>query len=275
MKKILVPIDFSSGSINALTYALNFAETIISDIELLYVKKSKDFFVPEFFRDTDIYYGSKAIDYLKGIAEKYGKDFSNNLSYNVIEGKVYKAICEHAEKNNFDLIIMGAHGISGFEKLYIGSNAYRVVSHSKCPVLTIRSTYINTKIDKIILPIDITQETRQKVPFTVKIAKYFNAEIHLINVSESNTESVNNILSKYSSQVEEYIVSRNVKVIKDALIGSNITEITIEYALNNNANLISIMSEQAESTKNLWMGKYAQQMINSSPIPVLTFKTLK
>jgi len=50
----------------------------------------------------------------------------------------------------------------------------------------------------------------------------------------------------------------------------NITEATIEYAKKIDANLISIMTEQETKTSNLWLGPYASQMVNHSPIPVLS-----
>ena len=50
----------------------------------------------------------------------------------------------------------------------------------------------------------------------------------------------------------------------------HITEATIEYANKVNANLISIMTEQETKTSNLWLGPYASQMVNHSPVPVLS-----
>ena len=54
-----------------------------------------------------------------------------------------------------------------------------------------------------------------------------------------------------------------------------ITDATIEYALKVDANLISIMTEQEKTTKNLWLGAYAQQMVNHSPIPVMSIHSIE
>ena len=52
----------------------------------------------------------------------------------------------------------------------------------------------------------------------------------------------------------------------------NITEKTIEYAEHIDANLIAIMTEQEWKARNLLMGPYASQMVNHSPIPVLSIQ---
>jgi nucleotide-binding universal stress UspA family protein len=56
------------------------------------------------------------------------------------------------------------------------------------------------------------------------------------------------------------------------LKGSNITDMTIDYAKSINAELISIMTEQGQHPISLLMGPYAQHMVNNSPIPVLTIR---
>ena len=54
-----------------------------------------------------------------------------------------------------------------------------------------------------------------------------------------------------------------------SMVAENLTDATIDYALKHDANLISIMTEQETSARNLLLGTYAQQMVNHSPIPVL------
>ena len=56
------------------------------------------------------------------------------------------------------------------------------------------------------------------------------------------------------------------------MIGGNITELAIDYAKKVNADLIAIMTEQTQSAKNIILGPYAQQMVNHSPIPVISFR---
>jgi nucleotide-binding universal stress UspA family protein len=59
--------------------------------------------------------------------------------------------------------------------------------------------------------------------------------------------------------------------VRDSLKGRNLTEIIIEYALLCDADMISIMNDLTDGAKQLWFGSYAQQMVNHSPIPVISF----
>ncbi len=269
MKTILVPIDFSADSINALEHAVKFANVVKASIRMIHVQKSKNFKVPKYFIDFERMYSNNLDDYFKILIEKYKSKIDFGFDYITRSGKVYSEIVDQAVKDNAYLIMIGTHGISGFEEFWIGSNSYRVVSNAKCPVITIRNGYLRKNIKKIVLPIDMTRESRQKTNFTVDIAKYFNSEIHIVSVKETNTPAVVEKIERYVVQTTEYIKKKGIKCVNDSLLGSNITESTIEYAISVDAELISIMTEQVSSTKNLWLGKYAQQMVNHSPIPVL------
>lgn len=270
MKTIIVPIDFSGDSINALEHAIKIANTVDANLRMVHVQKSNQFKVPKYFVDFNKMYSNDVHDYFKVLIDKYSKKIKTKFDYVLRQGKVYKEVVDQTKEDNAYMIVCGTHGISGFEEFWIGSNAYRIVSNAECPVLTIRNGYLKKSISKIVLPIDMTSESRQKTNFTVELAKFFDAEIHVVSVKETNTPAVINRIEKYVVQTTDYIKEKGIKCVNDSLFGSNITESTIEYAISVDAELISIMTEQVASTKNLWLGKYAQQMVNHSPIPVLS-----
>jgi nucleotide-binding universal stress UspA family protein len=168
------------------------------------------------------------------------------------------------------IVICSTHGASGFEEFFIGSNAFRIISATEAPVITIRHGSVPHEIKKIVMPIDITSDTRQKVPITTEIAKVFGAEIHVVAVSSNQSDDIVTKLNAYTKQVCDYIKDYDVPFKTAKLNGDNITDITIEYALDINADLISIMTEQSLSITNFVLGTYAQQMLSKSPIPVLS-----
>ena len=65
-------------------------------------------------------------------------------------------------------------------------------------------------ISEILFPIDSTMETRQKVPFATELAKYFDAEIHLLGVYSTNVKDIKNLVEGYTKQAMEYVESNNV-----------------------------------------------------------------
>ena len=271
IERILVPIDFSSDSINAMEFAIEIAKKTKARLRLIYVKSKKNFDVPFFFQDIEVEKVSIE-SFFEIIERKYFSDIDFNYDYKIREGKVFREVVNQAKYDDTELIIMGTHGLSGFEMYWIGSNAFKIVTNATCPVITIRNGFLSRKIKNIVMPIDVTKASRKKLAFTTKLAQICYSTIHLVSVRETNRPAIIKKLQNYIEQSQEYIKNKNVDVIVDNLYGKNITDITIEYAKQINADLISIMTEQPENAYNIFLGKYAQQMVNNSPIPVLSIR---
>jgi nucleotide-binding universal stress UspA family protein len=214
---------------------------------------------------------NKFVDLLKKYDSRSKLNFK--LGYTIKQGIIFKEIAALGEASEDSLVVLSTHGESGFEDLFIGGNAYKITSHSKRPVITVRRCSVCTNIDKIVLPLDITLQTREKVPYTVELAKLFNSEIHLLTVRLTNIKSIEKKLHQYAEQVGAYIHNQNIPYTVEHLQGKNLTDITIDYAQHVSADLISIMTEQEKSISNLLLGNYAHQMINKALIPVLSFPT--
>jgi nucleotide-binding universal stress UspA family protein len=272
MQNILVPVDFSKDSMNALEHAIYFANKMNSSIRVIHVRKDKNYDEPFVLKEKDKSYKKTTEDFCEEIIQEYKPKYtaSGEFDFVIREGKIYKGITDQAEKDKSLMIVMGTHGISGFEEFWLGSNAYRVVSKAFCPVYTVRYGYKKLNIEKIILPIDAVRETRIKIPFTAELASKVNAEVHVIAVRETNRKDIILRLEKYVDQAEEYLKNRKIRVVKDSLKGSDISDMTIAYAVHNHASLVSIVSNQRGTPINLGMSSSAQEMVNHSPIPVLS-----
>lgn len=268
MYHIIVPIDFSEEAEKGLELAMLFAQKINSEIRMVYVRKKSNDYNPGTREEEERF----AVKQLKQLQDKYQPLLPPEveLKYVIRTGRIYREIVAQANAYNNSFIVASTHGASGFEKFFIGSNAFKIISATNKPVITIRGNKIPKKIKKIILPIDITADTRQKVPFTVELAKWFNAEIHVVTVTSLQTDDIVKKLNAYSTQVCEHIESKGLIVKKDSIIGSNLTDIVIDYAKKVNADLISIMTEQSKDLSNFVMGSYAQQMLNKANIPVMS-----
>lgn len=266
MYQIVVPIDFSDEALKGLDLAMLLAKNVESNIELVYVqKKSVDYSAGS--REEEYKYADKEF---KKIINSYTPKLPENtkLSYIIKSGRIYREIVNQAESFNDSFIVSSTHGASGFEKFFIGSNTFKIITATSRPVFTIRCGDVPQNISKIVLPIDISADTRQKLPFTAEIAKWFDAEVHVITVTSLQTDDISKKLSAYSNQVSEYLDNRGIKNTTEALVGSNLIELILDYAGLIKADLISIMTEQV-SDSNYIMGTAAQEMLNKSTIPVL------
>jgi len=270
MKKILVAIDFSECSFNALEHAITIANKAEAGVEMMFVIKPDS--SREMFTEGPKTLSSMVKDKFDEMLEKYQPLMGNNkLSYLISEGKVYHEIVKEADRKEIFLVMAGTHGASGFEEFWIGSNATRIVSALRKPVITIRGgVSVNRNLEKMVLPLDSTPETRQKVPFSAYMAKICNAEIHILRLYSSNVQAIIRRINSYAEQVVKHLEEENIRYVLESVQSENLTNSTIDYAMKINANLISIMTEQEISARNLLLGPYAQQMVNHSPIPVLS-----
>jgi nucleotide-binding universal stress UspA family protein len=185
MKTIIVPIDFSEESMTGLDLALVFADKTGAKIQMVHVlSPGKNIAHGMVEKERNV-----VKEKFNSIIQKYKrssvKDFS--LEYIIREGKIYKEVASQADSLDDSILILSTHGGSGIEELFVGSNAYKIASSSSKPVITVRSLQTVRKIEKIVLPLDITMQTREKIPYTAQLAKTFNAEIHIITASSPLT----------------------------------------------------------------------------------------
>ena len=269
-KKILIGIDFSDCSLNALEHAITIAQRSSSGITMVWVNHldySKEIFSVE-PKDLLNEVEEKFKEIIKKYKSKLGRE---ELNYQIRKGKVYKEICAVADEIDAFLIVIGTHGSTGFEEFWIGSNANRVVSTSRKPIITIRAgVNIDKGLRKIVIPFDSTKVTRQKLPMTALLAKFFNAEVHILGMYTSKLDDIRYRIRNYVEQAKDYLKENDILYKEEFIETDHITEATNEYANKINANLISIMTEQETKTSNLWLGPYASQMVNHSPVPVLS-----
>jgi nucleotide-binding universal stress UspA family protein len=143
IQSILVPIDFSDHSKNALQYAIPFAQQFRASIHLLYV-------VEPTIYPADFSFGQVGFPNVEEELRKRGNEELEVLLRNVIAGKVkatkairtgrpFYEINQYAKEKEVDLIIIATHGHSGMEHILFGSTAEKVVRGAPCPVLVVRS----------------------------------------------------------------------------------------------------------------------------------------
>jgi nucleotide-binding universal stress UspA family protein len=143
VKKILVPLDFSDLSQDALPWAVSLAIEHDAELILLHVveKYPIDYLVGEELAKHSIApLKKRARSSLDRLAEIWGREGTIPVSVAVREGNPYEEICQLAKMVCADLIVQTTHGYTGLSHVWLGSTAERVVRHATCPVLTVRAT---------------------------------------------------------------------------------------------------------------------------------------
>lgn len=271
---ILVPLDFSEVAQNALGHALKVADVYKNEITLLHIMDEGNFIGNLFGGNNNAELVKEAIDMKldKIIAESNKQYPSIKINKLIESGKIYKVITSIANDGNYDSIIMGTNGASGLQQI-TGSNASRVINYAKVPVVVVKEKSIGNGYEKIVLPIDLTRESRQKVRWAVHVAKKFHSTIHVIYENTTNEEFRNRIHAVIN-QTQDILDTNGAKYILRGLeedkYPDSFAEDTLAYANEIDADLIMIMSQQEKGFNEFLLGSYAQQIVNNGGrIPIM------
>ncbi len=151
-RKILCPVDFSSTSEYALTYAVALAEKFGAKITLLHVAEIPATAMADCYGISGAEYmgcytrfeeaedSSEPVgeDELEALATRMRSEVGCPVATRRRQGKAFVEIIRQAKEDESDLIVMGTHGRTGLPHVLIGSTAERVVRKAPCPVLTVK-----------------------------------------------------------------------------------------------------------------------------------------
>ena len=273
MKRILVPTDFSKQAEYALRVAAQIAKINNSEIYLLHMLElphqgsdaiSSGSAIPQI-----MFFKEMAINKLETLMES---DFleGTNVSEIIQFEKAFDGIMEISKKNSVDLIVMGSHGASGYEEMFIGSNAEKVVRSSEVPVLIIKNETEEFKANKLVFASDFSDEIKKPFAKLIEFATIFNSHLDLVIINTPN--------SFKSTAVAE-------KIMTDFLEGTNFTnysthiynDVNIEkgilnYSSSVDADLIGMCTHGRTGFSHFFNGSISEDLVNHTVRPVITFK---
>src|SRR4029450_5784042 len=146
-------------------------------------------------------------------------------------------------------------------KKFIGSNALRVIRESSCPVITIKGKKHRAGCKHILLPLDLSEETKEKVSKAIEIARLYGAEIDLLTVLTTDDEFILNKLKRQMNQVQQYSVQQDVRWKAEFIEGKEVADEIVKYAVSSKMDLIMIMTQQEMNWTSMFIGSEAQQVI--------------
>lgn len=255
---ILIPIDFTEQSLLAIKQSYNLAKYTHSKILLLHVYESQ---------------GQERFEEISKLSKLTQEESGVETDFMNVKGNIYKEAVRVAEELDATMIIVGLESHMGTKDM-IGASASKFIRESPCPVISIRGKDHRDGCENILLPLDLTKESRQKVDKAIEFAKYFGAAIRILGVFSTADEKYENQLHAYAHQVKQYIKSKGIACTNKTLAGDSIAETVVEYANKIEADLIMIMTKTDLNMKEFFVGTTAQRVIDISNIPVLSIRPI-
>ncbi|MCB0395745.1 MAG: universal stress protein [Flavobacteriales bacterium] len=271
---ILVPVDFTEQSLIALSQSYNLARLMNAEITLLKVIEEHGF-LSNIFQKHEEEVTAEITAKLDALAAETSEKAGVKVNTMIAKGKPYAKILEVSQMIQAKLILMGTSGgHGGIRGRFIGSNALHIVKETTCPVITIRGKQHREGCQKVVLPLDLTKETKQKVDYVIQFAKSFNSEVIVVSALFTKDEFIVNKLHRQLQQVKNFIEENglkcNAEIVKGIKGDETEADVIIDYAKRVESDLIVIMTQQENEFTDFFLGSTAQQIISESEIPVLS-----
>jgi nucleotide-binding universal stress UspA family protein len=256
---ILVPVDFTKQSLLAVRQSYNLARYTHSKLVLLHCYEEEN---------------ARNEDALATLAKQTAKESGVPTEYLNLLGDVYEETDKKALELKATLIIAGLESHMRFRNI-IGSSASKLIRKSPCPVITIRGHEHRDGIENILLPIDLSPETREKVDIAVQFAKYFGASIRVLGVFDEKDSDYENKLLAYAHQVKQFVKGKGISCTNKTMPTRDIAQSIVDYANKIEADLIMIMNKPDLTVGEFFAGTDAQRIVDISNVPVMTIQPLK
>lgn len=277
IKKILVPTDFSEQAENALRVAADIARKQGSEIYLLHMLE-----LPLQLVDGATG-GSKsdlpeALFFMKLAHQKFEKmmnaEFLNGITVHETAefNGAFEGIMDYAEKYGIDLIVMGSHGTSGLQELFIGSNTEKVVRNSNIPVMAIKKRHENFSIHNFIYALDFKAENHNAFRQAIAFAKANNVTLHTLYVNTPGdfrtTHQVEAVMKEFMDEEKDVLEDYTLNIYNDVSIESGI----LHFAEMINSGLIGIGTHGRKGLAQFFNSSTSKGLVHHAKRPVITFK---
>ncbi|NPA37728.1 MAG: universal stress protein [Chlorobi bacterium] len=278
MKRILIPVDFSKDSVNAVKYGINVANKLSADVRLIHVRTG-DNYAPEFAGNEVMLKINDQLEiWIKELLERVKVDYyvaGGKIDWKIREGNVFQEIANQAKYDDTSLIVVASHGASGFQDKFIGSNAYRLVANAPCPVIVVRHGVVyDSDIEKIIIPVDFSKESTKIVPVVAGLATVYHSKIILVGLRDSGFKHVLLRIKSQMALVERYIQEHaDIEVEKVVVSGGNLAKKLITFAEEANVDVLAIRIHHSSNPFENIFRPFTNCIINNSSVPVLVVPT--
>ncbi len=273
--KIIVPIDFSTNSKNALEYASALAQATKSNIILVYVVRPTTYneVIVGMMAEKVAEKKAAGIMEIKKIIHELDVKYKDVIyDYEIYEGETPAEIIRCSIDTHANLIIMGTHGASGFKKIFFGSNTASVIEQSACPVLAIPENYSFKIPKKIVFATDYHSSDLFVIEQLAKIAIVFSSEINILHIIEDDEST----LQDKQEEIKQFLANIATKIpyskICYKLFQSKDIPVGIESIIEQeSADIISLSSQKRNNIEKLINKSITIELSFHTKVPLLAF----
>lgn len=268
---ILVPYDFSEVADNAILYAIEFSKIFNKEVSLLHVVEKGVFTSKSEVQRME----EETLQRLDSVTSRNEKESGIKTKSITKPGNIFDQIGEVGEEINASFFVMGTHGIKGMQSV-TGSKALKVITQAKSPFLVVQKKPWNSAgFPSIVVPIDSTPETKQKLRWAVYISRIFKSKLH-VTVQNAGDEFLQNKVRNNLNYTANFLQKENADYeIHEIDKKADRYKANLEIAISTGADLFLIDTDPKTGLRDYVMGPFEQKVIaNEAQIPVMCINTV-
>ncbi|TGV04848.1 universal stress protein [Flavivirga rizhaonensis] len=261
MNKILVPVDFSDTSLNALSYAIKLFGSSSVEITILHIYGIKS--TALLMKSIDGLLEKDAQRSMDELIEKVQKEFPKiAMKTKIVLNDTVTAITSLGNSGKYDYIVMGTKGASGLKEVFIGSIAGGVISKTKkAPVIVVPRFYYYNSLDEIVFAISDNPLSNTTVIEPLrKIAKMHKSKIKVLHITEKQTSDIQETLNQ--------LKDLNPSVTYAFGTGNTNADLN-DYLKKNDSKLLCLIRGKKDFFDRLFGESVTLKQTFSSPVPLL------
>lgn len=264
--KILVAIDFSGSSFNALASAVEIAMRNKATLHLVSVYEE----YPESGRVTNAG-NMQWTETLTAITADIAKKNDVECSVLFLKGFAGNMILQALTDSRADLIVMGMHGASGWRNVFTGSTAYYVIKNASCPVLIIPEGKKWIDFQKVLFPVRPIVGALNQYSFIDHILKNskHQAQLEVMGLLNNRNEEDTTLVTKMTNDLVKNFTKDNVAFSLQFSMQKNIADGVLERAGAIGADLIVLSQTIDIASKRSFVGPFSQRIIHHAEVPLL------
>lgn len=272
MKKILVPIDFSEKSNEALDVAVQLSKKNKAIIYLLHCVELPTRYVTRSASELPevLFFMKLAENKISEVSRSLNEQGVKNVSV-LLDEKLSYAVNKIVEKEKIDLVVIGSTGASGMKEVLIGSNTEKVVRYCEVPVLVVKDPLKINKIKKITFAYDFSLKYKKAIEEALKFADFVGAKIDFVYVNtpqKFHSTSQINALTKDFVKNHKALKSHNLVIYNDF----NVEEGIMNFSEENKSDLICVFPAKRNELAHFFNISTSEDIVNHSDKPILTIK---
>lgn len=247
-----------------------FQETLRMRVFLFTILNPISFFSRFFNTRKAIEHKAEARNHFKHFVEKaFGSEIPDDYILRLHTGNKVSTLVDESKKGGYEFIVIDKSK-DNYPGALHKNEIDKFISRSFCPVLTINRNYPVARIQKIVIPIDISQTTKKRLYWATHFAKKYNAEVQIVSALNADIVETKSLAFSNAEKIKNMLTGRgvNCEIVILKVHQQESYKVILNYIEEQKPDLVIIRTHQESIFTEARIGKFVSEIVHGCKMPV-------